>query len=460
MSEAGVIHDYRVDRGTIRATRAGQPDVARNATGRSSPCRSRPRRTFASAARPFPSAGSAAGSWRRRFGTDRHRPHRCRPRVAERCVQAPHSSSRTRTASLRSSARTSSATGSRSCAHAPARRRSQELERRPVRVVVLDIGLPDMDGFDVCRSIRTHSRVPILMLTARDEEPDRVSGLELGADDYVTKPFSPRELLARVRAVLRRTETWLDEPELALGDVVVRRDAREATVAGETVELTSKEFDLLTILLTQPERRPDPRVAARPRVGAGVPGWDANGRHARRVAAAEARPPGARGDGARRRLQVGARMRRLVPRSLRTQLLSAIVGRRPRRCGDLARRRRRTHAARGRSLRAQGRLAAGRPARGARARRAASARASGVAPHVPCAPGRARCHRAARTSRRSTSPHARSLACTPRVAATARSPSTARTGSTPRARSPERRSCCCARASSAPQRGARTSRGC
>jgi DNA-binding response OmpR family regulator len=128
----------------------------------------------------------------------------------------------------------------------------EELERHPVRVVVLDIGLPDMDGFDVCRSIRTHSAVPILMLTARDEEPDRVSGLELGADDYVTKPFSPRELLARVRAVLRRTETWFDEPELTLGDVVVRRDAREATVAGETVELTSKEFDLLTILLTQP----------------------------------------------------------------------------------------------------------------------------------------------------------------------------------------------------------------
>jgi DNA-binding response OmpR family regulator len=81
-----------------------------------------------------------------------------------------------------------------------------ELERRPIRVVVLDIGLPDMDGFDVCRRIRSNSRVPILMLTARDEEPDRVSGLELGADDYLTKPFSPRELLARVKAVLRRAE--------------------------------------------------------------------------------------------------------------------------------------------------------------------------------------------------------------------------------------------------------------
>jgi DNA-binding response OmpR family regulator len=128
------------------------------------------------------------------------------------------------------------------------------LERNPVRLVVLDIGLPDIDGFDVCSRIREHSRVPVVMLTARDEEPDRISGLELGADDYVTKPFSPRELLARVRAVLRRAETWLEEPELALGDVVVRRDARETTVAGVSVHLTSKEFDLLTILLGNPDR--------------------------------------------------------------------------------------------------------------------------------------------------------------------------------------------------------------
>jgi DNA-binding response OmpR family regulator len=129
-----------------------------------------------------------------------------------------------------------------------------ELERNPVRVVVLDIGLPDIDGFDVCSRIREHSRVPVVMLTARDEEPDRITGLELGADDYVTKPFSPRELLARVKAVLRRTEAWLDEPELSLADVVVRRDAREATVAGVPVELTTKEFDLLTILLGNPDR--------------------------------------------------------------------------------------------------------------------------------------------------------------------------------------------------------------
>jgi DNA-binding response OmpR family regulator len=128
-----------------------------------------------------------------------------------------------------------------------------ELERRPVRVVVLDVGLPDMDGFDVCRAIRARSRVPILMLTARDEEPDRVTGLEMGADDYVTKPFSPRELLARVKAVLRRAEAWNDEPELALGDVAVRRDARLATVAGAPVELTGKEFDLLAYFLGNPE---------------------------------------------------------------------------------------------------------------------------------------------------------------------------------------------------------------
>jgi DNA-binding response OmpR family regulator len=123
------------------------------------------------------------------------------------------------------------------------------LERRPVRVVLLDVGLPDMDGFDVCTRIRAGSRVPILMLTARDEEPDRVTGLEVGADDYVTKPFSPRELLARVRAVLRRVETWSEEPELTLGDVSVRREARLATVAGEAVDLTAKEFDRLAFFL-------------------------------------------------------------------------------------------------------------------------------------------------------------------------------------------------------------------
>src|ERR1041384_4476517 len=129
-----------------------------------------------------------------------------------------------------------------------------ELEQLPVRIVVLDIGLPDMDGFDVCKRIRTTSRVPILMLTARDEEPDRVSGLELGADDYLTKPFSPRELLARVKAVLRRVETWQDEPELTFGDVVLKPEAREASAAGAPVKLTTKESDLLAMLLGNPNQ--------------------------------------------------------------------------------------------------------------------------------------------------------------------------------------------------------------
>jgi DNA-binding response OmpR family regulator len=124
-----------------------------------------------------------------------------------------------------------------------------ELARHPVRMVVLDIGLPGMDGFDVCRRVRRQSSVPILMLTARDEEADRVAGFELGADDYVPKPFSPRELSARIKAVLRRVEGAGGEDVLRLGDVVIRRDEREVEVAGETVELTAKEFELLAWLV-------------------------------------------------------------------------------------------------------------------------------------------------------------------------------------------------------------------
>jgi DNA-binding response OmpR family regulator len=116
-------------------------------------------------------------------------------------------------------------------------------------LVILDIGLPGQDGFDVCRGIRAGSQVPILMLTARDEEADRVAGLELGADDYVAKPFSPRELAARVKALLRRSRPAAPAEKLELGDVVVDTLAREVTVAGETVELTGKEFDLLAYLL-------------------------------------------------------------------------------------------------------------------------------------------------------------------------------------------------------------------
>src|SRR3989441_8699284 len=105
-----------------------------------------------------------------------------------------------------------------------------ELDRHPVRLVILDVGLPGIDGFEVCRRIRARSGIPIIMLTARDEEPDRVAGLEVGADDYVAKPFSPRELVARIKAILRRVEPRPQEQTLRLGDVVVDVDGREVTV--------------------------------------------------------------------------------------------------------------------------------------------------------------------------------------------------------------------------------------
>jgi DNA-binding response OmpR family regulator len=124
-----------------------------------------------------------------------------------------------------------------------------ELRRHAVRLVVLDIGLPGIDGFEVCRRMRSHSTVPIVMLTARDEEPDRVAGFELGADDYVPKPFSPRELAARINAILRRAERRSDDEVLAVGSIVLRRDSREVTAAGAAVELTSKEFELLACFL-------------------------------------------------------------------------------------------------------------------------------------------------------------------------------------------------------------------
>jgi len=124
-----------------------------------------------------------------------------------------------------------------------------ELPRHPIKLVVLDVGLPGIDGFDVCRRMRAQSTTPIVMLTARDEEPDRVVGLELGADDYVTKPFSLRELSARIRAVLRRTEGSPEESDvLVLGDVVLVRDSLEVSVDGDPVELTAKEFKLLAFL--------------------------------------------------------------------------------------------------------------------------------------------------------------------------------------------------------------------
>ena len=122
-------------------------------------------------------------------------------------------------------------------------------------LMVLDLMLPEVDGLDVARAVRRESAVPIIMLTARVDETDRLIGLELGADDYVTKPFSPREVVARVRAVLRRAAG--PEPAsrlLAAGDVTLDLDKRQASVAGRTVELTPTEFDLLAALVESPGR--------------------------------------------------------------------------------------------------------------------------------------------------------------------------------------------------------------
>jgi DNA-binding response OmpR family regulator len=123
---------------------------------------------------------------------------------------------------------------------------------RHPKLVILDVGLPgDLDGLAVCRELRTKSDVPIIMLTARDGEIDRVLGLEMGADDYVTKPFSPRELVARVRAILRRADgPSREQPPAVLlaGDVEVDLGRREARSAGTVVPLAAREFDLLAYL--------------------------------------------------------------------------------------------------------------------------------------------------------------------------------------------------------------------
>ncbi len=109
-----------------------------------------------------------------------------------------------------------------------------------------------MDGFEVCRRIRARSAMPIIMLTARDEEGDRVAGLKVGADDYVPKPFSPRELMARVKAIRRRVEPRAEDDLLQRQDVTLWRGPREVGVAGRAVELTGKEFDLLAFFLEDP----------------------------------------------------------------------------------------------------------------------------------------------------------------------------------------------------------------
>jgi DNA-binding response OmpR family regulator len=118
-------------------------------------------------------------------------------------------------------------------------------------LVVLDLMLPGISGYDVCRAVRAESSVPIIMLTARDEDVDKIVGLELGADDYLTKPFNPRELVARIRAVLRRAEAGAGQGATAvirLGELTIDKQRREVKVEGVELTIRTKEFDLLTAL--------------------------------------------------------------------------------------------------------------------------------------------------------------------------------------------------------------------
>ena len=125
-----------------------------------------------------------------------------------------------------------------------------QFDRDPADLVLLDLMLPGMSGTDVCRTIRAKSRVPIIMVTAKDSELDKVLGLELGADDYVTKPFSSRELVARIRAVLRRNaDDFEDSPIVESGPVRIDPERHEVRVGGDLVSLPLKEFDLLEYLV-------------------------------------------------------------------------------------------------------------------------------------------------------------------------------------------------------------------
>jgi two-component system OmpR family response regulator len=131
-----------------------------------------------------------------------------------------------------------------------------ELARRDrPDLIILDLMLPGISGWDVCRALRKESDVPIIMLTARDDTTDKIVGLELGADDYVTKPFDPKELVSRVRAVLRRYENRPDSsPTIRIGDLLIDTGRRAVRRGGATIELTSTEFDLLKALAESPGR--------------------------------------------------------------------------------------------------------------------------------------------------------------------------------------------------------------
>lgn len=134
------------------------------------------------------------------------------------------------------------------------------LEEPPADMVLLDLRLPGIDGYEVARRLRARSRVPIIMITARGEEVDRVVGLELGADDYIVKPFGLRELVARIHAVMRRVDPAPERaPAARVGDLEVDVRARRVTVGGDEISLTPKEFDLLALLIEDPGAAVDRR---------------------------------------------------------------------------------------------------------------------------------------------------------------------------------------------------------
>jgi two-component system response regulator BaeR len=131
---------------------------------------------------------------------------------------------------------------------------ASRVKQDPPALILLDIMLPGMDGTEVCRDIRKFSQIPILMITARVEEIDRIIGLELGADDYICKPFSPREVVARVKAVLRRAHSEPETTRLAVGPIALDETTRRVSVDDESLNLTPSEFGLLKILMAHPGR--------------------------------------------------------------------------------------------------------------------------------------------------------------------------------------------------------------
>lgn len=131
-----------------------------------------------------------------------------------------------------------------------------ELKRQRFQLIILDVGLPDMNGFELCKEIRKDSEIPILFLTARSDEIDRILGLEMGADDYVTKPFSPRELAIRVKVILKRSAPAITAPEhrLCCGDFVLEREKANISFHQQPLTLTRSEYQILATMIEQPNR--------------------------------------------------------------------------------------------------------------------------------------------------------------------------------------------------------------